>query len=121
MPELKITVVMPQVADAEEEATSLDLLMSMLAQEAGRLATLQRGKGFGQAEGPARVFEARFSSQEALAALMRASGGWFMRHPSSTITYKIESGKGGKTLQLKTYSPVALAQAGAEMKEYLEE
>lgn len=120
MPELKITVVMPHASNVEEEAKSLDLLMSMLAQEAGRLATLQRGAGFGQKTGPGRVFEARFSGEDALAALMRGSGGWFMRHPSATVTYKIESSKGGKTLQLKAYSPVALAQAVAEMKEYLE-
>ncbi len=120
MPELKITVVMPAVANTPEEAEALDALMSSLAAEAGRHATLQRQLGFGQSEGIPRVFSARISDHEALAALLRASGGWFMRNPGATVTFKIESGKGGKTLQLTSYSPVAMAQAAAEMKEYLE-
>lgn len=119
MPELKITVVMPG-AEAEEEAIALDRLMSLLATEAGRLATLQRQKGFGQTTGPSRVYLATFDSAEALAALLRASGGWYMRHPSATVTYKMESSKGGKTLQMKSYSPVAIASAAAQLKEYLE-
>jgi hypothetical protein len=119
LPELKITVVMPD-AQPEEEAAELDGLMSILATEAGRVATLQRQAGFGQTSGPPRVFIGTFDTAEALAALLRASGGWFMRHPGATVTYKMESSKGGKTLQLKTYSPVALASAAAQLKEYLE-
>lgn len=120
MPELKITVIMPDVANTDHEAQALDSLMATLASEAGRLATLQRQQGFGQTEGVARVFSARFSEVEAFAALLRASGGWFMRNPSATVTFKIESGKGGKTLQLTSYSPVAMARAAAELEEYLE-
>ena len=120
MPELKITVVIPPIAKSDEEAQALDVLMATLASEAGRVAELQRQHGFGQEDGTPRVFSARFSGAEALAALMRASGGWFMRNPAATVTYKIESGKGGKTLQLNTYSPVALAQAVAALEEYLE-
>ncbi len=119
MPELNITVVMPKVA-RDEEAAALDALMSALAAEAGRQAILQRQPGFGQKEGPPRVFAARFSGEEPLAALMRAAGGWFMRHPHATVTFKMESSKGGTTLQLKSYSPVGLAQTVAQLQEYLE-
>ncbi|MGI8708238.1 MAG: hypothetical protein ACR2LG_08570 [Actinomycetota bacterium] len=120
MPELKITVIMPQIVNTKDEAEALDGFMSILAAEAGRLAELQRQPGFGQHEGVARVFSARFSEEDALAAVVRASGKWFMRNPGATLTYKIESGRGGKTLQLTSYSAVALAQAAAELKEYLE-
>ncbi|HVM35983.1 MAG TPA: hypothetical protein VM784_11645 [Actinomycetota bacterium] len=120
MAELKITVILPDLVNTPEEAESLDRLMAMLASEAGRLATLQRQHGLGQTEGTPRVFSARFSDAEALAALLRASGGWFMRNPAATVTFKMESGKGGKTLQLTSFSPVAMARAAAEMKEYLE-
>ncbi len=119
MPELKITVVLPE-AEPEEEAVALDGLMSVLATEAGRLASLQRQKGFGQTTGPSRVYLATFDSAEALIALLRASGGWYMRHPAATLTYKMESSKGGKTLQMTSYSPVAMASAAAQLKEYLE-
>lgn len=110
---------MPKEAQ-EEEAKALDGLMSALAAEAGRLAVLQRQPGLGQKEGTPRVFAARFSGGDALAALMRATGGWFMRHPGATVTFKMESSKGGKTLQLKSYSPVALAHAAVQLEEYLE-
>lgn len=119
MPELKITVVMPG-ADPQQEASALDGLMSALAGEAGRVAILQRQQGLGQPDAPPRVFVATFDTAEALAALLRASGGWFMRHPAATVTYKMESSKGGKTLQMKSYSPVALASAAAQFEEYLE-
>jgi hypothetical protein len=119
MPELKITVVMTDVAP-DVEAAELDMLMSSLAAEAGRLATLQREHGLGQASGTARVFIATFSTAEALSALLRGCGGWFMRRPHATVTLKMQSGKGGKTLQLKTYSAVALAAAAAQLEEYLE-
>lgn len=119
MPELKITVVMPG-ADPQDEASALDGLMSTIATEAGRLATLQRQQGLGATVGVSRVFIATFDSAEALAALLRASGGWFMRHPAATVTYKMQSSKGGKTLQMKSYSPVALASAAAQLEEYLE-
>lgn len=119
MPELRITVVMPDTPE-EEEADALDDLMSRLAAEAGRLAQLGRQGGLGQQKGPPRVFAARFSEAAALAALVRASGGWYMRHPWATITYKMESSKGGRTLQLKSYSPVAMAKAAVQLEEYLE-
>ena len=119
MPELTITVVMP-TAGSQEEAEALDALMSSLAAEAGRLATLQRKPGFGQTDGPPRVFSGRFSGPEALAALARGTGGWYMRHPGATVTFKMESSKGGKTLQLKSYSPVAMANAVVQLQEYLE-
>ncbi|MFN2388962.1 MAG: hypothetical protein ABR575_05075 [Actinomycetota bacterium] len=119
MPELRMTVVTPNL-EPQEEAKELDGLMSLLASEAGRVSVLQRQAGFGQPDGPLRVFIATFSTADALAALLRACGGWYMRHPSATVTLKVESGKGGKTLQLKKYSPVALANAAAQLEEYLE-
>lgn len=119
MPELKITVVMPGTAP-EQEAEELDRLMSSLAAEAGRVATLQREHGLGQPSGPARVFIATFSTAEALAALVRGCGGWFMRRPHATVTLKMQSSKGGKTLQMKSYSAVAIAGAAAQLEEYLE-
>lgn len=119
MPELKITVVMPGVTP-DNEAEELDHLMSSLAAEAGRLATLQREHGLGQPDGPARVFIATFSTAEALAALMRGCGGWFMRRPGATVTLKVSSGKGGKTLQMKSYSAIGWAGAAAQLEEYLE-
>lgn len=119
MPELKITVVMPGVSP-EVEAEELDELMSSLAAEAGRLATLQRERGLGQPSGAARVFVGTFSTPEALAAMLRGCGGWFMRRPGATVTLKMQSGKGGKTLQMKSYSAVALAGAAAQLEEYLE-
>lgn len=117
MPELKITVVGLPAADERDD---LDRLMSALAAEAGRLATLQRERGLGDPDAPARVFVSTFSSTEALRAVIRGCGGWYMRNPSATLTFKMQSGKGGKTLQMKRYTAVALARAAAELEEYLE-
>lgn len=119
MPELKITVVMPGLSP-EVEGEELDGLMSALAAEAGRVAALQRERGLGQTTGPARVFVATLSSAEALAAVLRGCGGWFMRAPGATVTLKMQSSKGGKTLQMRSYSAVAMARAVAELEEYLE-
>jgi hypothetical protein len=119
MPELKITVVLPGQA-SEVEAERLDGLMSALAAEAGRAAILQREHGLGRAEGPPRVFIGTFSTPEALAAILRGCGGWYMRNPTATVTFKIQSSKGGKTLQMSSYSAVAVARAAAQLEEYLE-
>ena len=120
MAELTITVVMPN-SDRQEETAALDHLMASLASEAGRVATLTRRPGLGQKEGPPRVFSTRFSSPEALAAVMRGCGAWSVRNPGATVTLKMASSKGGRTLQLKNYSAVALANAVARIEEYLEE
>lgn len=119
MPELTLTVV-GGPGDTSDEGRALDALMAELAREAGRLATLERRPGLGQTEGPPRVFVARFSEPDALSAVIRGTGGWYMRNPGATITFKISSSKGGKTLQMTSYSPVGMARAIAEMKEYLE-
>jgi hypothetical protein len=43
-----------------------------------------------------------------------------MRHPWATVTFKIESSAGGKTLQMRGYSPVALARAASDLTGYVE-
>ena len=119
MPELRITVVMPKDTPPDEEGRALDDLMAKLAAEAGRHAQLSRSPGFGKADGPLRVFGSIFSGSEALTAILRATGGWYMRHPTATVTLRMESSKGGRTLQLKGYSPVSFAQAARQIEEYL--
>lgn len=118
MPELRLTVVMPQEPEHEPEA--LDELMSSLAGVAGRFAQFARAPGLGKPEGPLRVFNAKFSGAEALAAVLRGAGAWYMRHPKATVTFRMESSKGGVTLQLKEYSPVAFARIVTQIEQYLE-
>lgn len=118
MPELRITVVMPQ--DPEHEAEALDELMSKLAAEAGRHAQFARAPGLGKPDGPLRVFNSQFSGKEALSAVLRGAGGWYMRHRKATVTLRMESSKGGTTLQLKEYSPISFAHAATQIEEYLE-
>jgi hypothetical protein len=120
MPELRITVVMPKEVAPEEESGALDELMSGLASEAGRHAQFARAPGFGKNDGPLRVFNAIFAGPEALTAVLRGAGGWFMRYPYATITFRMESSKGGTTLQLKGYSPLTFAKAARQIEEYLE-
>lgn len=118
MPELRMTVVMPH--DPENEPEALDKLMESLASEAGRHAEFVRAPGLGKPDGPLRIFNAKFAGQEALSAVLRGAGGWYMRHPKATVTFRMESSKGGTTLQLREYSPVAFAQAATQIEEYLE-
>lgn len=109
---------MPQ--DPEHEPEALDELMSSLAGEAGRYAQFARAPGLGKPDGPLRVFNAKFSGAEALAAVLRGTGAWYMRHPGATITFRMESSKGGVTLQLKQFSPVAYARIATQIEQYLE-
>lgn len=118
MPELRLTVVMPQ--DPENEPEALDALMASLAAESGRFAQFVRAPGFGKPDGPLRVFNVKFSGEEALAAVLRGTGAWYMRHPKATVTLRMESSKGGVTLQLKEYSPVAFAASVTQIQNYLE-
>lgn len=118
MPELRLTVVMQQ--DPEGEPEALDELMSSLAAEAGRLAQFARAPGMGRPDGPLRIFNVKFSGAEALAAVLRGAGAWYMRHTHATVTFRMESSKGGVTLQLKEYSPVAFARIVPQLQEYLE-
>ena len=113
-----MTVGLPQDPGSEPEA--LDKLMESLFKEAGRHADFVRAPGFGKPDGPLRVFNAKFSGSEALAALLRGAGGWYMRHPKATVTFRMESSKGGTTLQLREYSPVTFANAATQIEEYLE-
>lgn len=116
---LSLTVVLPDTPE-NEEAAALDELQDVLHREAGELAALDRTLGFGQSAGPPRVFRARFSGTAALVALLRAAGGWMMRHPWATVTFKIESSSGGKTLQMRGYSPVAMARAASDLTGYVD-
>lgn len=106
--------------DPENEAQALDDLMSSLASEAGRFAEFARAPGLGRPEGPLRIFNAKFAGSEALSAVLRGAGAWYMRHPKSTVTFRMESSKGGVTLQLKEYSPVAFARIVTQIQQYLE-
>lgn len=120
MPELRITVVMPRDTPVREEERALDDLMGALASEAGRFAQFARAPGMGRTDGPLRIFNSVFSGAEALAAVLRGAGGWFMKNPGATLTLRMESSKGGKTLQLKGYNPLIFAQAARQIQEYLE-
>jgi len=118
MPELRLTVVLPNEPEREPEA--LDELMANLAAVAGRDVQFVRAPGLGKPDGPLRVFNSKFSGAEALAAVLRGAGGWYMRHPKATMTLRMESSKGGTTLQLREYSPVIFAAAARQVEEYLE-
>lgn len=119
MPELRLTVGMPG-APPEVEEKELDDLMGRLASEAMRHAQFSRAPGFGKADGPLRVFNAVFQGPEALQAVLRGTLGWYMRHPAATMTLRMESSKGGVTLQFKEYSPVEFAKATRRFEEFLE-
>lgn len=119
MTTLSLTVVLADTPE-EEEKDALDALQAALDREAGALATIDRALGFAQTSGPPRVFRTRFADAAALTPLLRALGGWMMRHPWATVTLKIESSAGGKTLQMHGYSPVALARAASELTGYVD-
>lgn len=120
MPELRVSVVMPEGTPSDAESEALDELMASLAQQAGRQAQLGRSQGM-SGQGPARIFTAIFKGSEAMSAVLRGVGSWYMQHPAAKVTMKMSSSKGGTNLQLKSYSAVAFAQASAQIKEYLEE
>ena len=118
MPELRLTVGLPGSPD--DEPAALDELMSALAREAGHLAEFARAPGIGKPDGPSRIFNAKFSGPEALTAVLRGTGGWYMRHPRATVTFRMESSKGGTTIQLREFTPVGFAKIAREVEGYLE-
>ena len=119
--ELRVTVAFRQ-DDRAEEAGALDELESILRSVTGDGADLSRLAGLAAPpDAPKRVFSARLRGDRAGVDLLRTLQGWMMRHPQATVTLKVDGPKGGTSLQIRRYSAVALAEAGAKIGPYLVE
>ena len=116
-----MTVAFPRERRSDEVG-ALDELESMLRGVAGDGADLSRLGGLAAPpEAPKRVFSARLRRASAGVDLMRTLQGWMMRHPEATVTLKVDGPRGGTSLQIRRYSAVALAEAGAKIGPYLVE
>jgi hypothetical protein len=67
-----------------------------------------------------RVFQLEFSDDAGCGQVLRAVGGWYMRHPWVTLSFKADGPGGGVNLRLSGFSTVAWANAVARLREHTE-
>lgn len=67
-----------------------------------------------------RVFQLEFPDDAGCAQVLRAVGGWYMRHPWVMVSFKADGPGGGVNLRLASFSTVAWANAVARLREYTE-
>lgn len=63
-----------------------------------------------QEEVALRVFLLEFPDGSGCAAVLRAVGGWYMRHPKLTVSFKADGPQGGTNLKLTEFSTIAFAE-----------
>ena len=117
--ELEVTVSFTGETSAEEQADVLNELMLALKDGMGLNERLTRTPGMGQHVGPLRVFVLEFQDPDRCSSALRSVGGWYMRHPGLTVSFKAEGPRGGIRLQLKGFSTVAFARAGAKISDLM--
>lgn len=65
-----------------------------------------------------RVFQLEFPEESGCGAVLRAVGGWYMRYPWVTVSFKADGPGGGVNLKLTGFSTVAFAQVASRIQEY---
>lgn len=66
-----------------------------------------------------RVFLLEFPDESGCAVVLRAVGGWYMRHPKVTVSFKADGPQGGINLRLTEFSTVAYAQVASKINELM--
>lgn len=72
-----------------------------------------------QEEVALRVFLLEFPDESGCAAVLRAVGGWYMRHPKLTVSFKADGPQGGTNLKLTEFSTVAFAEVVSKINELM--
>lgn len=67
-----------------------------------------------------RVFQLEFPDDTGCGQVLRAVGGWYMRHPWVTVSFKADGPGGGVNLRLSGFSTVAWANAVARLRQHTE-
>lgn len=68
-----------------------------------------------------RVFLLEFPDASDCATMLRALGGWYMRHPDLQVSLKADGPAGGTNLRLTSFSTVAYARAAAAITDLMHE
>lgn len=140
MSELRVVVTFPEGDyDVEEQTTILNELQKALKDQMGLQQRLSRLPQLSLPSGPQkveprltptpqqteevalRVFLLEFPDAAACASALRAVGGWYMRHPGLSLSFKADGPAGGVNLRLKNFSMVAFARAVSQITELMEE
>lgn len=72
-----------------------------------------------QEEVALRVFLLEFPDGSDCAAVLRAVGGWYMRHPKLTVSFKADGPQGGTNLKLTEFSTIAFAEVVTKINELM--
>lgn len=72
-----------------------------------------------QEEVALRVFLLEFPDGNDCAAVLRAVGGWYMRHPKLTVSFKADGPQGGTNLKLTEFSTIAFAEVVSKINELM--
>lgn len=131
MSSLRVAVSFPDEsqADLERQTEVLNDLMETMKQAMGlneRLTRLPEMTLPGQqtpdpADADAvayRVFQLEFPDEGGCARVLSAVGGWYMRYPWVTVSFKADGPGGGVNLKLTSFSTVAFARVAARIREY---
>lgn len=142
MSELRVVVTFPDGEyDIEEQTTILNELQQALKDQMGLQQRLSRLPQLSLPSGPKkveprltptpqadkseevalRVFLLEFPDAAACASALRAVGGWYMRHPGLSLSFKADGPAGGVNLRLKNFSMVAFAQTVSQITELMDE
>lgn len=135
MSSLRVVVSFPVDAyDVEEQTAVLGELQQALKAQMGLNQRLSRLPeltlpGAAQTSQPAdphkevalRVFLLEFPDAADCAAMLRAIGGWYMRHPDVQVSLKADGPAGGTNMRLTSFSTVAYARAVSSINDLMEE
>lgn len=66
-----------------------------------------------------RVFRLDLPDGDLASGVLRALGGWLMRHPRATVAVKADGPSGGVSLRLEGWSAVAFAAAVSRVQQQL--
>lgn len=132
MSNLRVVVTFPEPQPSLERQTEvLNELGQAMKNEMGlnerlsRLPEMQlpgtqsRNPAGPQDEVALRVFLLEFPDESGCAAVLRAVGGWYMRHPKLTVSFKADGPRGGTNLKLTEFSTVAFAEVVHKINELM--
>lgn len=134
MSSLRVVISFPDTYDVERQTAVLGELQQALKDQMGldqRLSRLPELTLPGTAAPAAkaadaeqevalRVFLLEFSERDAGASALRAVGGWYMRYPSLTVSFKADGPRGGVNMRLTSFSTIAYAQVVSKINELME-
>lgn len=132
MSNLRVVVTFPDGAyDVEAQTKVLGELQQALKDQMGlnqRLTRLpeltlpgQKRQDQPTEEVALRVFLLEFPDAADCSTMLRAIGGWYMRHPDVQVSLKADGPKGGINLRLTSFSTIAFAKAVASINDLMEE